>query len=155
MHDPFDRRLGFGGVALVFGRMRNAGKAWVKIEESLDPLIRNNNLFKESPFLYVQLIFRYGIKNELKLEFKRINKKYGDLGISLELDMEILMWADKNNLELLHDIFMVSVLEALIQVAKKYKLPDELFIKERAKYNDIPNTIEECEALEGKGLLKA
>lgn len=51
----------------------------------------------------------------------------------------------KNNLNLLHDIYMIAALEALLQVCKKYKLPMDVIEIERAKYGNIPNTIEECE----------
>lgn len=96
--------------------------------------------------MWVGLIYRYGTKNDLKVEFKRIDKKYGDLPVAVELDMKILMWADKHNLQLLHDIFMIAALEALIQVCDKYKLPKEIIVQERQKYGSIPNTVEECEA---------
>ena len=59
--------------------------------------------------------------------------------------MEILKWTDKNNLKLLYNIFMVGALEALINVARKYKLPDHILNSERTKYGTIPETIEECE----------
>ena len=143
MHDPFDRRVGCGATALVMGRLRNKEK-WEDIIK-LDTLVRQNDLFKDAPFLWVGISYRYGIKNNLKIEFSRVGKKYGDLFVALELDMEILMWADRNNLDLLHDIFMIAALEALLQVCDKYKLPKELFIAERKKYGNIPNTVEECE----------
>ena len=155
MHDPFDRRVDFIGVALVFGRLKNSGKVWDIIQPQLDHLLRSNNLFAEAPFLWVGINYRYGIKNDLQVEFTRPHKKYGDVGASVELNMEILMWADKNNVNLLRDIFMVAALEALIQVCKKYKLPKvHLIEEERAKYHDIPNTIEEAQAFGEEGLLK-
>jgi len=145
MHDPFDRRISCGGTALVKGRLRNHGKLWNKIfDETLDAIIRQHDLFKNMPFLWIDLSYRYGIKNDLKLHFMRIDKSYGMLPIALELDMEVLQWADQNNLNLLHDIFMIAALEALLQVAQKYKLPMELFLAERVKYGSIPNTVEEC-----------
>lgn len=151
MHDPFDRRVSCVGVALVMGGMKNNGKVWKKIfKETLDLILKESDTFKTAPFLWVAITYRYGIKNDLKFEFKRINKKYGDLGVALELDMDVLMWADKNNLDLLHDIFMIAALEALLQVCKKYKLPSEAIEKERAKYGNIPNTIEECEEYKPK-----
>jgi hypothetical protein len=146
MHDPFDRRIGFIGVALVKGRIKNDGKAWIKIKTYLNDFLKARNYFEGAPFLWVGPIFRYGIKNNLNLEFQRIDKKVGELPVALELDMEILQWADQNDLELLHDIFMIATLEILIQVAQKYKLPAEPFLEERAKYGNIPNTIEECQA---------
>ena len=146
MHDPFDRRIGFIGAALVKGRIRHTGVMWKKIDVPLDYLLRHHNILQNAPFLWILLGFHYGIKNNLKVEFSRIDKKYGALDVAIEFDMEILKWADQNNLELLHDIFMIGALEALLQVCKKYNLPDDLIIKERLNYGTIPNTIEECEA---------
>jgi hypothetical protein len=145
MHDPFDRKIGFVGVALVKGRVKNGIKSRKGIEIQLDNVIRVNTIFNGAPFLSVLLVYRYGIKNDFKLEFKRINKKYGDLDVALELDMQILQWADQSNLDLLHDIFMIAALEALLQVCDKYKLPKEVIVEERLKYGNIPNTIKECE----------
>ncbi|HQS85013.1 MAG TPA: Imm39 family immunity protein [Alphaproteobacteria bacterium] len=145
MHDPFDRRINFLGIALIIGKLINTNKIWKEIISLLDQLLRQNDIFGKAPFLYVQLAFLYGIKNDLNVEFNRIGKKYGDLGVAIEFDMEILKWADQNNLQLLHDIFLIGALEVLLQVCKKYNLPDDLIIKERLKYDNIPNTIAECE----------
>ena len=134
-----------GSVALVKGRLKN-DKLTSEVKKYLDDLIQSKNFMeKEIPFSWIGLIYRYGSKNDLNLDFQRIDKKDGELPIALELDMQILQWADQNNLDLLHDIFMIAALEALLQVCDKYKLPKEVFIAERKKYGNIPNTIEECE----------
>ena len=109
MHDPFDRRIGFIAVSLVLGKIKNDFKVWKEIRQFLESIIRENNFLKNTPFLWILLAFRYGIKNDLKLEFQRINRQYGDLGTALELDMKILQWADQHNLDLLHDIFMIGL----------------------------------------------
>lgn len=75
-------------------------------------------------------------------------QKGGDLPIALELDFNIIKWADQNNLDLLKDIFMIAALEALLQVCEKCKLPKESISAQRAKYGSIPNTIEKCEKYE-------
>lgn len=152
MHDPFDRRIGISGVALVRGRMNNSFKTWDKIDDFLTEFLKKKGYFQTEKFLYAQLIYRYGTKNNLKVEFGRIGKQYGELPIAVELDMAILQWADKHNLDLMHDIFMIAALEALIQVCEKYKLPKDIIVDERQKYGDIPNTIEECEAYQRKTL---
>ena len=145
MHDPFDRRVSFSAVDLVKGRLKKDRQAW-NMREFIDPIIRKHNLFKDMPFLWVGVTYLYGIRNHLKLKYNRIGKKFGDLFVSLELDMEILEWADQRNLDLLHDIFMIAALEAMIQIGKKYKFETNVFETERAKYGDIPDTIEECKA---------
>ena len=55
-------------------------KHWKNVfNENLDPLVRKNDLFKGTPFLWVGISDRYGIKNNLKIEFSRIGKKYGNI----------------------------------------------------------------------------
>lgn len=139
-----NRKFVPGGVALVTGRVKNDGKTLKRIQDNIESLIINSDFLKGSLFRWIGLIYRYGKKTDLKVEFKKINKTYESLPIALELDMEILEWADKYNLELLHDIFMIAALEALIQVGQKYKLPIEPFVTERTKYGQIPNNIFEC-----------
>lgn len=131
-----------GGVALVMGRVKNSGK--MIDQDKIEKILIDSNFFENMPFKWVGLLYLYGIKNSLIPKYEKINKKYGYLPIEVELKMEILEWADQNNLELLHDIFMVGALEALIHVGKKYKLPIYLLEEECSKYGNIPETIEEC-----------
>ena len=156
MKDPFDRRIGIIGVALVFGSLKNSGKSWDEIDPILDHLLRSNDVWAQAPFLWVGINYLYGIKNDLKVEFRKPHKKYGDLGADIELDMHILEWADQHNYALLRDIFMVAALEALVQVCKKYKLDDKTPIieAELAKYHSIPNTLQEAQEYRDTGLLK-
>ena len=133
-----------GAIDLIKGRVRN-GYKFVN-QDGIERLIIESHFLDQAPFRWVGLIYRYGIKNELVPEYQRINKKYGDLPIAIELKMNILEWADKNNHKLLYDIFMIGALEALIHVGQKYKLPLDCLKQERAKYSIIPETIEECEA---------
>jgi hypothetical protein len=42
----------------------------------------------------------------------------------------------------------IEILKVLLQVCDKYNLSKEVVIKERARYGNIPNTIEECESYE-------
>jgi hypothetical protein len=156
MTDPFDRRIGIIGVALVFGSLKNSGKSWDEIDPILDHLLRSNDVWAQAPFLSVLIVYQYGIKNNLKVDFRKPNKKYGDLGADIELDMHILEWADQNNYALLRDIFMVAALEALVQVCQKYKLDDKIPIieAELAKYHPIPNTLTEAQEYGENGLLR-
>ena len=131
-----------GGVALVKGRLQNGLK--MMSQNEIELIIKNSQVLLSAPFLWIGMIYRYGIKNDLKVDFGRIDKTYGDLPIAVELNMEILIWADKNNIDLLHDIFMIAALEALIQVCDKYKLDKHIILDERKKHGEIPNTIEEC-----------
>jgi hypothetical protein len=149
MNDPFNRKIGFVCVGLVKGRVKNGLRLLEEIELTLNNSVIPDNHFLGLPFTWLMPAFRYGTKNNLSVEFQRISKtKY--LPIALELDMEILKWADQNNMDLLYDIFMIASLEALIQVGKKYKFPLEPYLELRSQYEEIPNTIEECTSYQSK-----
>ena len=139
-----DRKYVPGIVALVKVRFKNT-RSIVGTQDEIEKIIIDSHFLLNAPFAWVGLIYRYGLKNELKPEYQRINKKYGDLPVAIELDSNILKWADDNNLQLFRDIFIVGALEVLIDVGKKYNLPTQMLEDERAKYDAIPNTIEECE----------
>jgi hypothetical protein len=131
-----------GGVALVIGRLKNSIK--LMEQDAIEQLLIDSHFLDHAPFKWISFIYRYGLKNELTPEYQRINKKHNYLPIAIEVKMEILEWADKNNLKLLYDIFMIGALEALIDVGKKYELPTDLLKSERSKYGNIPETIEDC-----------
>ncbi len=139
-----NKLIAFGGVDLVINKIKKDFDAWNDIRPTIENLLKESNFFEGMKFWWVGFIYRYGIKNELIPEYQRINKKYGDLPIAIELRADILSWADQNNIDLMEDIFMVGALEALIHVAHKYKLPTELLEKARSKYKNIPESVEEC-----------
>jgi hypothetical protein len=140
-----DRKLVFGIMGLIQGRAKNINITLPSIRDRLEQMIIDSNCLEKAPFKWVDLLFMQGEVCNLKVKFGRINKKYGDVSVSVELKMEILQWADKNNVPLLGEIYTIATLEALIQVAQKYDLPCDVFIKERAQYGAIPETVEECE----------
>jgi hypothetical protein len=140
-----NRKFVPGRVALVKERLRNVSKT-AFIQDKIESIIIDAHFLDNAPFKWVGLIYRYGLKNMVRPEYQRINKKWGDLPIAVELDTRVLQWADEHDLELFKDIHMIAGLEALIDVGKKYKLPTEMIEAERNKYGDIPNSIEESEA---------
>ncbi len=132
-----------GAMSVVAGRVKNSARTIP--QHSIEDLILKSNFLEKAPFSRVNLSYRYGAKNDLKVLYNPIDMEIGDILISIELDIKILQWADLYNLDLLHDIFMIGALESLTQLGKKYKLPTQLFIDERKKYSKIPSSIEECE----------
>ena len=139
-----NRKFVPGIVALVKVRLKNT-KCIISIQDEIEKIIIDSHFLDNAPFKWVGLIYRYGLKNTLKPEYQRINKKYGDLPIAVELDTRILKWADEYDLQLFKDIFMIAALEALLHVGKQYNLPTQLLEQERAKYGDIPESVEELE----------
>lgn len=121
------RRLGFGGVDMVKCRIRHSLTCMDNIKTEYTPLVEKI-WYKNScnpPFDWVGIIFRYGLKNEDKPHYSRINQSYGDLPLAIELDTNELLWADKQGLEALTLLFKVATLKCLIHAGRKYKLPVE------------------------------
>lgn len=133
---------------LVKGHVKNDLKLMER--EYIDSLLVQSKYCEDAPFTWVGLLYRYGFETNTIPRYGRISKKYGDASLTIDLKMEILQWADRNNLELLRAILMIGALDALIHAGKKYKRPTALLEAERAKYGTIPETIEECERLYGK-----
>lgn len=74
----------------------------------------------DAPFSWVTLAIRYGLKNEENPHYMRINKKYGDLPLAIEVDVHEMIGA---SLEELHRIFRSASLRALIHAGEKYGRP--------------------------------
>jgi hypothetical protein len=113
----------------------------------IESLVIDSDMLKNAPFEVIYNHYYYGYETNLK-PTSRISKKYNDIRTTVELDMDILEWADKNNLKLFMEMMMIGALEALIHLGKKYKLQIDLIEAERLKFRkNIPETIEECKAL--------
>ncbi len=128
--------------------LRHEVKSGLIILGTLDSIIHtmyDHYFFPQDTFVRISLLFLYGIKTDLEPRYERIDKKYKDLPISVELDTSIMEWAEFYDLELMKEIFMIATCEAVLDVLRKYKLPIEPIEKLRAKYTTIPETIEECE----------
>ena len=134
-----------GASALVVGRfVRNGLKRMHELRPIFHYMYDNQN-FENQKFVRIGLLFLYGIKTDLTAKYERINAKYKDLPITVELDTLILDWADKNNPELLKEIYLIATCEAVLHVLRKYKLPTHPVDEIRAKLGTIPLTIEECQ----------
>lgn len=82
-----NRKLVIGGVALTIAREnRYTMEVLGDVRDELEKILINNNYFDNVPFSMIGLILRYGLKNDEEPRYQRINKKYGDLPLSIELD---------------------------------------------------------------------
>ncbi len=85
--------------------------------------MESSGYLDDAPFEWVTLALRYGLKNEEKPHYQRINKKYGDLPLGIEVDIREVLKADEAGPEELKRLFMIASLKALIDAGKKYNLP--------------------------------
>lgn len=123
--------------------IHNDSIAWREIKPIIHHMY-DSNWFPEK-FDRISVMFLYGLKMDMIPRYDRIDKKYKNLGISMELDTHIMRWANTYNYDLLKEIYMISICEGVLHVLKKYKLPSDSVAEERAKYGTIPESVEICE----------
>lgn len=120
---PHDRRLGLVGVALTTLRYKNYDiEALTEARDKVECVLIKSLYFEDAPFWWVTLAIRYGLKNDEKPYYQKINKKYGDLPLAIEVDSNEMIEA---SFEELKRIFTIATLKALIHAGHKYKRPVE------------------------------
>ncbi|WMS87511.1 Imm39 family immunity protein [Pleionea litopenaei] len=122
-----NKKLVLGGVSLTKERPnRFAMQVMKEIRDELELLIINSGFLIGAPFIWIGLILRYGLVSADKPKYQKINKKHGDLPVSIELDTNELSGANKSKLK---RIMKKATLVALIDIANKYELKAEEFKK--------------------------
>ena len=121
---PHNRKLGLNGVALT--KQRNNPhdvKALTAVRDEIEKVIIDSEYLEGAPFSWVTIAVRYGLNNDDKPSYQSVNKRYGDLPLSIEVDTHELIDASFEELKL---IFKGAVLKALIHAGKKFERPTEL-----------------------------
>jgi hypothetical protein len=98
----------------------NNGVAAEAVRDEIENIILTSGYLEHAPFWWVTIAIRYGIKYDSKPHYCRINKKYGDLPLAIEVDTHDLIDA---SLPKLTAIFRRAVLISLIDAGRKYDLP--------------------------------
>lgn len=138
MQPKHKRKLAFSGVALTKGRLEYGWKVMEALQDELEDLMLFSHYLDNAPFLWVGIIFRYGLKHETIPHYRRIDKKDGALDLAKELDMRILLTADETDPALLKEFFEIATLDCLIHAGRKYKLNIEGLLKLRSQLGQIP-----------------
>lgn len=120
---PHNRKLGLNGVALTEQRNnRHDTAALTAVRDEIEIIIIDSEYLRDAPFSWVTIAVRYGLKNDDKPIYQAVNKKYGDLPLSIEVDTHDLIDASLDKLKL---VFKRAVLKALIHAGKKFERPTE------------------------------
>jgi hypothetical protein len=139
MKPKHSRKIVFSGIDLVGASMSHDLKIMEVLMGSLESLMIDSGFLKDAPFLWVGMVFRYGLKNENKTQYRRIDKKDGELELAKELDMRVLLTADETDPELLlKDFLEIATLDSLIHAGEKYKLKINGLLDRRSQLGQIP-----------------
>jgi hypothetical protein len=128
------RRLNFGAVALVKGRVRNDISTMTAVRNELESVLNKSGWFPSAPFKSIGLIIRYGTKTNLKPAFEGIHKSSAELQVAVELNMDELRLVHRDSRKL-EGIARGAITMALLGVADEYQLSKqaiETYISQRA-----------------------
>ena len=117
---PHGGKLGLIGIALTQQRSNpHTMAALSSARDELEAVILNSEYLEEAPFSWVTVAVRYGSKNDDESKYQRIDIKYGDLPLSIEIDTHQTIEISQLDLELL---FKKYGLKALVHAGEKYGL---------------------------------
>lgn len=118
---PHDRKLGLVGASLTKARLnKQSGQALDMVRDAVEKAMVESGYLDGAPFSWVTIAVRYGLKNDDKPIYQRINKTYGDLPLAIEVDTHEMMGASLDDLK---RIFLHAILKALIHAGQKYGRP--------------------------------
>lgn len=112
---------------MVPGRIRGAIPIASKVRDELETLL-DARFFEGTPFDCIGVIIRIGGKTDLSPEYQPIEQ--GELPVAVELPMIRL---SKANSDELAGIIKWALLETLVAIAEKYRLPSSRLLSERQK----------------------
>lgn len=118
---PHNHKLGLLGTSLTKARLnKNSGAALDAVRDELEAVLIESGYCENAPFSWVTVSIRYGLKNDVEPRYGAINKKYGDLPLSIEVDTHDLIDASLTDLI---STFKRAALTALIHAGEKYDRP--------------------------------
>lgn len=120
-----DRKLVLSASGLVERprfRVKDDIAVMEEVRNELEQVLIDTEYLEAAPFDWVGLILRFGITNAEQPQYEPINSEFGDLPISIELDVNDL--AEANRVEFKR-LLTIATLTALIHAAQRYGLPFE------------------------------
>lgn len=115
-----DIKVVLGGVGLIKGDIREAGRAMIAITEEINPFLVSDGFLDGAPFELLNGIIRFGTKRMSSPEIRPIDKKHRELPFAVEVEMAPLKRA---SVETVKAAFLEVLIPALFEIASKYNLP--------------------------------
>jgi len=116
---PHNRRLGVSSVSLTMQRLNKHGMRCLnENKDEIEKVLLESGFYENAPFWWITIVIKDGLKNDDEPKYGRISKKYGDLPLSIEVDIQ-----GKRHSEYfeIFSIYRIAILKALIHAGRKYK----------------------------------
>lgn len=118
---PHNRRLGINGISLTDTRVKRYDMKALNItRDMVEKCLVDSGYLDGAPFHWVTLAIRYGTKYDVEPSYGKINKKFGDLPLTIEIDTSDLVDASLDDMK---RIFTKATALALVHAGEKYGRP--------------------------------
>jgi hypothetical protein len=116
-----NRKLVLSGIALTTARIsaKQNGTALNLIRDEIEQEMVQSGYLENAPFKWVGLIIRYGLVNDIEPHYQKINAKYGDLPLAIEIDVHRLLGVTEPEMV---SVYRKAILIALSHAGDKYHL---------------------------------
>lgn len=113
--------VGIGLVSLTTKRLnKNSQLALKEIMNEINSSLETAGFFKSAPFDWINLIIRLGCKNDARPMIGKISRKYGDLAVSIEIDV---LTEQISDYFVFRSMLFNATLLSVVEVGQKYDLP--------------------------------
>lgn len=108
-------------VALVKVRLgKEIFPAANEVRDQIEQWVLDDGYLVDAPFSWVGLIVREGLKDDVEPEIGRIDRKYGDLELAIEIDTHKLLGQTKEGMS---EVLRKASLRALVAAGRRYERP--------------------------------
>lgn len=114
------RELVLSAVSVVPGRVRHSAAAAAEVRELVESMMVRSDFLATAPFSWVGIVFRYGVESRESPDYGKIDPDDGELPVTIELDINDLERASKENVV---RQFLDATLRTLIDIGRRYDLP--------------------------------
>lgn len=120
-HPPHNRKLGITGTALTSARNpKDDVQALSAVRDELERVMIEHGYCDGAPFSWVTISIRFGTKNDQEPTYQKINIKYGDLPLAIEISTDDMQGVSLGQLT---ELFRCAALRALIHAGERYDRP--------------------------------
>lgn len=116
------RRLLIGGVVLGGSRVKDVGLAVLQARNELEDHLVDNAFLETAPFKTINMVFRYGEKDDWEPEIGSIDRRNSELPVAIQFDSDALNQMSASEVKA---CFRLALIEVLCDIAANYYLPYE------------------------------
>lgn len=116
------RLFGISSVSVDRIKIRNEFGALSRVRDYMNLILKQSNFLERAPFDWIQVVIHNVPDASEEIVMNRINKRYGDLSVTVKLDANELYDLGKLDEDRLYEKYLNVSISVLRDVARKYQL---------------------------------